>query len=435
MSSEKKGLVKNIASVGAIQIANYVFPLITVPIVSRIIGPDKFGVLSFANAFVAYFTLFIGFGFDLTATRKVARDPFNSECRNKVFSEVLFSQILLFIVSLLVFSLCLFFLPQLKNDKLVAIFTFATCVGTVITQNWLFQAMQELHKVAILNLIAKILFTVLILIFIHQKSDYVLQPLALSISTIIIGCISFIWAINRYKLKLQPVTIHSCLKLLNEEKTYFFSMIIIGLYTTTNVVILGLLRNEFEVGYYTAGQRLITVFQSLVSIVLSQAFFPYISKAFGEDYKKGIDTSQKLLPIVLLVISIASLFLYIVGPEFLILFYGNAFKPSVTTFKILALTPIIIAFSTVVGVHVMLNLKMDKLFFKTTCIGAAFSILSNVLLVRYYGPIGSASTLVFTEFIVAIFFYMGLKQKGIEVINTKYFMPRNIFKVLFSFKK
>ena len=68
----KKGLVTNVFSLGVVQIANYVFPFITVPIVSRIIGPDRLGVLNFSSAFMAYFTLLINFGFDLSATRAIA---------------------------------------------------------------------------------------------------------------------------------------------------------------------------------------------------------------------------------------------------------------------------------------------------------------------------------------------------------------------------
>ena len=65
-------LLKNIFSLGSVQLVNYVFPLITVPYVSRIIGPDSYGIINYATAFIAYFTLLIGYGFDLTGTRKIA---------------------------------------------------------------------------------------------------------------------------------------------------------------------------------------------------------------------------------------------------------------------------------------------------------------------------------------------------------------------------
>src|SRR3569832_713296 len=91
-----KRLTKNVLSLTLVQIANYVFPVISVPIISRIIGPGKFGLLNFAGAFVLYFVLLVAYGFDYTATRKISRDPDNEQNRNTVFSEVFYTQCLLF---------------------------------------------------------------------------------------------------------------------------------------------------------------------------------------------------------------------------------------------------------------------------------------------------------------------------------------------------
>src|SRR4051812_25377289 len=76
---KKKKIFKNFFSKSIIQILNLVFPIITIPIVTRIIGPDRLGVINFSASFVAYFTLLIGYGFNTTATRKVAMDPTNEE--------------------------------------------------------------------------------------------------------------------------------------------------------------------------------------------------------------------------------------------------------------------------------------------------------------------------------------------------------------------
>src|SRR5476649_2627192 len=112
MSSEKKHLSKSFFSLSLVQIANNVLPLISVPYVSRIIGPDKFGLINFAASFIAYFVLFIGFGFELSATRRIAQDPYNKAHRDLVFSEVLYSQLILFAVSVFVFIILLFTIPQ-----------------------------------------------------------------------------------------------------------------------------------------------------------------------------------------------------------------------------------------------------------------------------------------------------------------------------------
>lgn len=421
MSSEKKILLKNIFSVGIIQVANYIFPLISIPIVSRIIGPDKFGTINFAASFIAYFVLLIGFGFDVTATRRVAADPSNEQNRNKVFSEVFLSQCLLLLFSIGVFSTCLFFVPQLRIEKEVAVYTFFTCFATLLTQNWLFQAMQDLHKIAILSLIGKVVFTVIVLSTIHVKSDYYWQPLALSLSQILIAIISFFWSIKIYHLKLLSVSLKNCLKLLWNEKTFFFSLCVISIYTTTTIVMLGITNNSTEVGYYTAGQKMILIMQMIITVPLTQAIFPYIGKAFGDSFDKGIMIVQKIIPIVFLFTFVCGLLIFFFSPYFIAFFYGDKFMPAIVICRILAFIPMIISLGIVMGIHVMLNLKMDKIFFKVTLIGATFGMILNLVIVRYYGYIGAAVTWVTTEFLNLSILFFILSKKGIQIINLKYF--------------
>ena len=123
----KKGVVKNVFSLGVVQLCNYVFPFITIPIISRIIGPDKFGVINFAAAFMTYFTLLINYGFDLSATRAITNSNNDPAVRDRIFNQVMLAKIVLFSVSLVVFLVCLFTVPQLKNEKAVALFSFILC--------------------------------------------------------------------------------------------------------------------------------------------------------------------------------------------------------------------------------------------------------------------------------------------------------------------
>lgn len=218
----KKGLIKNIFSLGIVQIANFAFPVITVLVVSRIIGPDKFGVINFAGAFVTYFTLLINFGFDLSATRVIAANRDNLEERNRIFNQVILAKLLLLGLSIVLFVSSLFLIPQLRQEKAVAIFSFILCFSWVITPTWLYQGMQELSRVAIFNLATKVLSTLVIVLVIRVKSDYVWQPLALSLAQIVVGIYAFFFAIRRYRITLYWAPLKPVLRLLWSEKLLFF---------------------------------------------------------------------------------------------------------------------------------------------------------------------------------------------------------------------
>lgn len=420
MNLEKKRLTKNVFSLTIVQIATYVLPLISVPVISRIIGPEKYGIINFSAAFVVYFTLLIGYTFDFTATRKIAKDSENENLRNNVFSEVFYTQCILFLFSTITFIILLVTVQELKENRTIIILSYLICISTLFTQNWLFQAMQDLSKVAVFNVISRILFTVTILITVRREGDYIWQPFLIGIIQIIIALCSFIWAYKKYKIKLIKISLTRCFKVLWEERMIFFSLVFVNLYTSTNTLILGLNQNAEQVGYYTAGQRLIIISQSVLAIPLTQAFFPYIGKAFGESREKGIDIVQKLTPLVVIILGATSIAMTIFGPWMIRLFYGEKFEPAIIVFQIQSTIPLIVALSNILGIQIMMNLGMDKQFFKITASAGVASIFLNFLTVKRWGYLASTYNWMFTEVFILFLMYLVVRKKGLDPINKQY---------------
>ena len=68
MTSLKKNIFWNSVRVGS----NLVFPLVTFPYVSRVLGPDTIGLFNYVTAIAAYFTLFASLGFPIYGVREIA---------------------------------------------------------------------------------------------------------------------------------------------------------------------------------------------------------------------------------------------------------------------------------------------------------------------------------------------------------------------------
>ncbi len=429
-------LGKNILSLGIVQIANYILPLLAIPIVSRIIGPEKFGVINFIQAFVAYFMLLISYGFNLTATRRLAANPNDAQKRNQVFSEVLTAQSFLFLLSLIIFVVCILFIPELRSEWVVSIFTFSACIGTLLTQNWLFQAMQDLPKVALLNFISKFIFILLIILIIHQRSDYILYALALSISQVAVAILSIAWSIKRYKLKFIKVSLPTSLKLIWSDRIYFFSLVIVNLYTTTNIVLLGLMTDSVQVGYYSAGQKVSSIIMSIFILPFRQTFFPHVSKELSKDLNKGIQISQKLLPVIIWPTFILGVGTLVFSKLIIFILYGKDFLPALIVLRIFAFLPMIIGLSNIWGIIVMMNLNLDKIYLRITMISALASITLNIILIPYWGYVGSAIALLVTQFLGMVLIFLYLKRLNLHLINFSYFNPFKLNKMIYAqFKK
>ncbi|AFD09082.1 oligosaccharide flippase family protein [Solitalea canadensis] len=292
-----KSVKKNIVSLGIVQVANLLFPLITLPLIARIIGPEKFGVINYASSVIAYFVLIINYGFDMTATREVAQNKDNKEMLNHIFSNVFYAKALLVLFSTICFIPLLFYFPNLKDEKLVAVFSFLICFAWVITPNWLYQGLQDLTKIALFNLFTKLFFTVAIVLIIRHANDYIWQPLIVSGSQLLVSIFSFYWAFKWYGIKLTAFNFSAVKKTLFDGRMIFLSLVTINLYSTTNIIILGLFESVVHVGYYTAALKLIGVIRAIFFQPVNQSLFPFIGDAFGRNKNDGIEMIKKLMPV------------------------------------------------------------------------------------------------------------------------------------------
>jgi O-antigen/teichoic acid export membrane protein len=416
-----KLLVRNIVSQSILQVANLVLPFITIPYITKIIGPDKFGVINYAAAFVTYFTLVVNFSFDMNASRAVAQNPNDQDFINKLFSETLYTKIFLFFICALSFFILLAYLPQLQSEKEVAVYSFLVVIGWVITPNWLFQGKQQLDKIAIFNLVAKLIFTVSIFFVIHDKQHYKWQPLILSISQIVVGLVSLLYAMGKYNVRVVKLPLANIFTTLKQGKELFFSLVTISLYSNSTIIILGFFLDSTNVGYYSAAFRLIITAITILSIPLNQALFPFISSSFSINYNKGINELQRILPVCLVFSFLYSAVFFLFAPFIIHLFYGDKFNESIIIFRTLSMVPFLVSVNSFLGIHALLNLKKDKLFFNITLISSVAGILATTVLGYYFGIRGGAFSWLIAEIFNCLLFYIALKRLEINLYNPYYF--------------
>lgn len=426
----KTKLFKNILSLGIIQLVNYIFPLITIPYVSRIIGPEGYGIINYATVFVGYFTLLIAYGFDLTATRRIARFTNNKQEINNIISEVLTARIILFFISIFIFIISIIFFKPIQQDIRIPIILYIGCIAVVFSPQYIFQGFQELGIFAKMNFIKGLLNTGLIFIVIKSSKDYYWIPILSSFFLIIINFFLFFYTIYRFDIKYKLISIRKALKLINAEKTIFFSTVIISLYTSTNVIILGYFVSSKEIGYFTTSQNFLNIVISLVSVPISTSLYPLVAKGFSVSKQHGLELIKKILPIIFYVTLLASLSVLFFAPYIINFIYGNKFLDSIVILRIISFLPFLVGISNVFGVQLMLNLGMDKLFFKTTLIAAVLGVILNILMSKYYGYIGTAWNIIIIECFVTLIMYIALKKNKINVIEVKYFKPKQILLTL-----
>ncbi|WP_240734649.1 flippase [Hymenobacter sp. UV11] len=412
-----KRFAVNVASLFSVQIANFLLPLLTVPYVVRIIGPEKLGLLNFSQAYVTYFSLLINYGFDMAAVRSIAANRDDKEATNRIFSQVMAGKTLLWVLSTVIFVIVSLSNPEFKQHLFLHVCTYLVCIGTVLSPFWLYQAMEDLGRVALFNLAVKLIFSLSVLLLIRQASDYFYQNLAISVSQILVSVGALYVAMRRFNIRFRWPTFPELRTRFREDRTLFFSSVTITIYASSNIFILGLMSLPYNVGIYAAGTRLEGMAESFVGLALNQAFFPIVAQAFGQGREQGLRMVRNTFFPLFILMSIVAVGLWLVGPFVLTLLYGAKFQDASTILRIVCVLPLIIGLSNLLGLHTMLNLRMDRAFFMVTAVGSVVGLALNWLLVRRYAHVGAAYALVLTELYITLAMYGYLRWKGINVVK------------------
>ena len=418
--SNKKILLTNFFSLSSVQIANYLLPLLTIPYITRIIEPGNFGLINFASAFTGYFALITNFSFDLSVTREVSLNRHNKKKLQQIFNSVIIAKIILFIICTLIFILFILCFAKLQKESLLYFYTFIGIFGNIFFPTWFFQGMEKLSRVAFFNLIIRIFYTISIFLFIKNNSDYILIPFISSLVQIITSFLGFIYALSIFKLKIILPPKKEILQRFIDGWKIFISSLASNLYTTTNIIVLGIFVVNLYLGYFSAASKLINVIYGLVLFPISLSFFPHIGNLINNSLESGIILLKKLTIIVGGFTFIASVIIFTFA-EFLIkIVFGANFLGAVLCLRIMAFLPFLIGLGNIFTVQALLNLKMDREFLKITIIGVVINIILNFLLVPHFLEKGSAMSWLITELFITVTSFFVLLKNNINLFDLKF---------------
>lgn len=334
LTEDKKKLLSNFFSLSALQGVNMILPLISLPYIIRVLGVENFGLINFALSIIMYFDILVSFGFELSATREISIHRDNSKKVSEIFFSVMIIKTIMALISLLILSILILFNDSLTQNAMLYYTTFGVVIGNLMFPSWFFQGMERMKYITYINVISKIIFTILIFIIVKESSDFIYVPILNSLGMIIGGVYS-LWLI--FKLFNLQFTIPNRGMIFSQFKdSYYFFLSRVAnngsrYYATT---IIGIYFGNGTVGYYSIVEKLFYAFMSLGGIV-SQTIYPYMSRTKDIVFFKKILFSIIAISIIILIPTIYfhNILLYLIfnvqdemlSNIFIIIFSGSIF--------------------------------------------------------------------------------------------------------------
>jgi len=308
---EYQQLKSNFIALSVLQATNYILPLITLPYLVKTLGVEYFGLLAFATATIAYFGILTDYGFNLTASKEISIHREQHEKVIEIFSAVMSIKFILMLLSFLLLLLLVFSINKFSNHWEVYLLSFGTVVGQFLFPIWFFQGMEKMRYITYLNLLSKIIFTLAIFIFVQEKEDVFLVPLFLSIGAMVAGIFSLYLIYKEFNISFKLQTRETLRYYLLDGWHVFLSRFYVSLYTTTNILLLGLMTNNIAVGYYSIVEKIVLALGGLFDPI-NQTIYPYLARKYKENFEFFVSFLKK---ISLIFIALSSLFI-LLGERF-----------------------------------------------------------------------------------------------------------------------
>ena len=397
IKDDYKVIATNYFSLSILQGANYILPLLTLPYLVRVLGAEYFGLVMFAQAFATFLNVFVDFGFKISGTREISIARSNKVKLSETFSAIMTIKLALTFLAFLILFVVVNLFNRFSIDAKVYYLSFGIVIGEALFPVWFFQGIEKMKFVAFINILAKVIFTVLVFVLIKEQSEYFLVPLFNSLGFITAGLLGLFFSLKYVSFKFPSLVLIK--RLVSDSSNLFVANFATMFYTYGNVFILGIFTGNTITGIFSSIEKLITAIKNIY-LPFYQALFPWLINQ--SDHKKT-QTIKRLRPIMLLCGLTITGLISIFGKEILTIIYNDVLISSYANiFKILGLISIFSALSMLYNTLYFPAIKKYKTRMFILVSGGIFNLVLSLFLVKRYGIFGVTYTVVTTELLLLV---------------------------------
>lgn len=404
----KSKLLKNYIYNICIVFTTILFPILFFPYSSRVLTPYYYGKYNFALSIVSYFVTIANLGIPTYGIRELTKSKMNGkENFKKSFTEIFLISMFSSIFSFVLFVVLIFSFDKLKEELILLLIIGATVLFSFSTLDYFFIATENHKRRTIRLLIVRTISAIFLFTLVKESKDYLKFAVIMTLPEIIAKIVDFIIIKKYLFFNVRKLNLKKHLKPLI---IIFFYVISTNIYLNLDSTMLGILKGDNEVGYYSVAVKMTKIFIPLVTslgLVLAPRMIEKIKNGDKENLFKDMDLYLNFiffmtLPIVSLV--------FILADNIVLIFSGEKYANSILTMRVMLPIITFISISGFSAAQILIPSDKEDIVFKVSLIGLVSNFLLNFLLIPKYGILGAGTATLISEFLVCVFRFLGVKK-------------------------
>ena len=372
--SKQHLLAQNTVFLYLMTFSTYALNLLTIPYLTRVLGPTVYGHIGLAVGYMTYIQIILDFGFILSATQLISDNREDSNYASSIITSVTIVKVgLCCVVLIVLYGLYRLNFFDVAVVKLLAVYLLSYLCAALLP-DYFYRGIENMKVISIRTVSIKILFTILIFIFVKSKEDVLFVPVSMLVGNFLALLITYYDLHKRYRIHLRKPSIRKALEMLKISIPFFVSRFASTFYQALDVIVLGKLYGSSPVvGYYSSADKLIALAKT-GSSPLADSLYPYMLK--NKNYK----LVKKLLLIVMPIITAGAIIVAIFAEPICVLLFGSEYREAGNILRLLLPIAWVVLPSYIIAFPIMSPLGLVKYTNISNVIGMFFQIIGFAVL-------------------------------------------------------
>lgn len=370
--------------------------------IARYLGPEQYGILSFATAFTVLFGAIATLGLKEIVVRDIVRDPDSS-------SEILGTAGLMQLIGgLLSYILILVVIAYLRPDDSLAR-SIVAILGSImllkasdIAVYWFESQVQSKYIVWVQSSFF-VVFAIIKIVMLLNQATITAFVWALLAEALVVGIATFIIMSKRgSSIFKMSANLSRAKKLLKDSWPLMLSVIAISIYMKIDQIMLGQMFGDKAVGIYSAATRISEVWYFIPTAIVASVF-PAILEAKKRSEEQYYARLQRLYDLMVVMSVAVALPMTFLSSPLVTLLFGEAYHAAGAVLAVHIWASVFV-FLGVASQKWLLAENRQILSLQRTVLGAVANVALNLWLIPLYGAVGAALATVASHALAAWLF-------------------------------